>query len=189
MSDNFSQPPHNPFAAPKPSGPSPPNFGGRPPEYAQPGLGYVRQIPILAVMTIVQGALLSVAALVATGYAIFFAVMPQMVPPNERAGMQPEAEVTLFWISIGTFVVAAVFLAIAVLHIIAGIRNLKYRGRTLTITAWSLGLLTAITCYCGPTSVGLAIWGLIVFLNPAVASAFNMAESGMSTREIDNQFY
>jgi len=181
MSDNPLPPSHNPFATPTRA--SKLSYGN------QPGRGYVRQIPILAVMTIVQGALLFVMGIFCAGYGVFFLMMPQMMPPEERARMQAEAQ-GMFEVFGGVAIgLGALILVIATMHFIAGIRNLKYRGRVFTIVTWILGLLASFTCYCGPTSVGLAIWGLIVFLNPAVVSAFKMAEAGMKQREIEDQFY
>ena len=144
----------------------------------------MRQIPILGIMTIVQGALILMMGIAVIGYGIFFAVILQMDNANMPPNGPPVAIIAAVGIGVGLLL-----LTIAALHIIGGIRNLKYRGRNLTIIAWVLGLLASFTCYCAPTSVGLAIWGLIVFLNPATASAFKMGEKGMGSREIENQFY
>ena len=156
----------------------------------RPGLGYVRQIPILAIITIVQGALLSLMALLLAGYGVFFGFFFQeMMPEAERARMQAESGpvfevVTVVLIGAGVF-----FFVLTVMHIIAGIRVLQYRGRGFIILTWFLGLLASLTFYCAPTSVGLAIWGLVVFFNPAVKSAFKMVEDGMDKREVERQFY
>ena len=185
MSDTPSQPSQNPFAAPNPTDPLPPNDSGRPPGYgSRPGRGYVRQIPILAVMTIVQGVLLSLMGIACLGYGILFAVLLQTDNANRQPNGPPLEIISAAGIGIGLLI-----LIIAALNITGGIRTLKYRGRVFTIVAWMLGLLASFTCYCGPTSVGLAIWGMIVFLNPAVVSAFKMAETGMTSREIEDQFY
>ena len=189
MSDNPLQPSKNPYAAPGQSNPTPPNFGRRPPEHGRPGRGYVGQIPILAIMTIVQGALLIMMGVACIGYGIFIAKMPEFMPPEERARMQADTSGSLEIISAVGIGLGILILIIAVMHFIAGIRNLSYRGRIFTVVTWLLGLLASITCYCGPTSVGLAIWGMIVFLNPAVASAFKMAEEGMNKKDIPSQFY
>ena len=187
MSDEQPEPSQNPFAAPNPSKPSPPQYDGS--HYGQPGRGYINQIPILAAMTIVQGVLLTMMGMFCVGYGLLFSLMPSMMPPDERARMKAEAgqffEIASWsLIGIGTLV-----FIIAIMHFVAGIRSLNYRGRAFTITTWALGLLASITVYCAPTSFGLAIWGLIVFLNPAVANAFKMAEEGMNKKDIPNQFY
>lgn len=164
--------------------PTAPDPSGR-----QPGLGYIRQIQILAIMTFIQGALLSLMGIVCIAYAFLLANMQAMMPPAERARMQaqsgPMFEV-MGWVTGG---VGAVVLIIAMLHIVAGYRSLKYRGRIFTMVVWLSGLLASITCYCAPTSIGLVIWGMIVFLNPAVARAFELAEAGETRAQIENKFY
>ena len=79
-------------------------------------------------------------------------------------------------------------LVIGVLGIWAGIRMLKFRGRTLGIVALSSGLLSIAGCYCLPTAIGLFIYGLIVLLNEPVKSAFAMGEQGRTAADIQNQF-
>lgn len=79
-------------------------------------------------------------------------------------------------------------LVIGVLGIWAGIRMLKFRGRTLGIVALSSGLLSIAGCYCLPTAIGLFIYGLIVLLNEPVKRAFAMGEQGRTASEIQNQF-
>ena len=180
MSDDQPQPPQNPFAAPKPSN----RLGGHDLRTGQPGRGYVNQIPILAIMTIVHGVLLSLMGIMFAGYGILIASMLAMEAINLPPNPKPLQIIAVTAISIGVPVII-----IAIMQIVAGIRNLKYRGRIFTLATWLLGLLASFTCYCGPTSVGLAIWGMIVFLNPAVAAAFKMAEQGMDKRDIPNQFY
>lgn len=79
-------------------------------------------------------------------------------------------------------------LVIGVLGIWAGIRMLKFRGRTLGIVALSSGLLSIAGCYCLRTAIGLFIYGLIVLLNEPVKRAFAMDEQGRTASEIQNQF-
>ena len=174
----------NPYATPSPYAG---DHSGQ--DQRQPGLGYVRQIPILAIFTIVQGALLTLMALVCLGYGIFFAFLPGIVPEAERAQMQAESGAMFTIVSAALIGLGVFVLAVAILHIVAGIRVLKYRGRGMIMATWLLGLLASITIYCAPTSIGLAIWGLIVFLNPAVKTAFKMVEDGMEKREVERQFY
>ena len=184
MSDYPPEPSKNPYAAPTPS--APPSYGSRRPG-GEPGRGYVRQIPILGIMTIVQGALLTLMGLAGVGYGILFAVLLNSDRPNMPPGGHDGPPLAVF--SAVGFIGGTLILTIAIMQIIAGIRTLKYRGRTFTIVTWIVGLLASLTCYCAPTSMGLAIWGLIVFMNPAVVKAFKMAESGMKQREIEDQYY
>jgi len=46
-----------------------------------------------------------------------------------------------------------------------------------------------LSCYCAPTSIALFVYGLIVYLNSDVATAFEMAEQGVSPKEIKATFY
>ena len=50
---------------------------------------------------------------------------------------------------------AAVALVASVLHLVAGVRNYRFRGRTLGIVALACGMLTVLTCYCLPTAVAV----------------------------------
>src|SRR5438876_2613315 len=63
---------------------------------------------------------------------------------------------------------AALALIPGVLRLIAGIRNLRFHGRTMGIVSHLVGLLSIGTCYCSITSIGLAIYGLIVYFNSDV---------------------
>ena len=72
------------------------------------------------------------------------------------------------------------------LNIAAGIKNLKYRSRTLGIAALCLGIVPVFTCYCAPTAIGILIYGLIIYLNRDVSRAFEMGEQGISPEQIKN---
>jgi hypothetical protein len=45
-------------------------------------------------------------------------------------------------------------------------------------------MISMITCYCTPTSIAILVYGLIVYLNPAVAAAFEMGKKGMTGDQI-----
>ena len=70
------------------------------------------------------------------------------------------------------------------LRLYAGIQNFRFRGRTLGIISFSVGLFSMLGCYCAPTSIGVFVYGLIVYLNPAVKAAFEMGEQGMNGDQI-----
>ena len=82
--------------------------------------------------------------------------------------------------------IGGLLLGVGGLNIVAGIKNLKYRGRTLGITALSLGGLAIFGCYCAPTAIGLLIYGLIIYLNQDVSRAFAMGEQGATPEQIKN---
>ena len=134
----------NPYATPSPYAG---DHSGQ--DQRQPGLGYIRQIPILAIFTIVQGALLTLMALFCIGYGIFFAFLPEMMPEAEQAKMQAESGPMLEIISAIAIGFGVFVLAIGILHIVAGIRVLKYRGRGMIMATWLLGLLCLL--YTSPS--------------------------------------
>ncbi len=84
--------------------------------------------------------------------------------------------------------IGVALLAIGILQIYAGIRNLSFKGRTVGIVALSFGILTVFTCWCAPTAIGLAIYGLIVYLSPAVTHAFQLRKDGVSKDNILARF-
>ena len=175
----------NPYAQPTASAGPKPGAPGQ-----SPGLGYVRQVNVLAILTMVQGGLLIMMGIFYGMYGAFIGNMPQFMPVEDRRRMQEQgAEIgfkVLFWVMIG---IGVLVVLIGLLHLIAGYRNLAYRGRIFSIVTWSLGLIACLTCYCMPTSIGLLVYGAIVFVNPATVRAFALKESGMSNEEIERQFY
>jgi hypothetical protein len=36
-----------------------------------------------------------------------------------------------------------------------------------------------MACYCAPTSIGVLVYGLIVYFNPAVVAAFELGKRGL----------
>lgn len=140
------------------------------------GRGMVGHVPIVAWLLIVQGAL----EVAFGGFGLFFVMLtlaiPEEVLPNRQA---------LGWlmglVSVPGFVCGG-------LRILAGIYNRKFRRRTLGITALGLGLATIFTGYCAPTGIGLAIYGLIVYVNESVVAAFEMGDRGRSPSEIQAAF-
>ena len=86
---------------------------------------------------------------------------------NDGPGEMPMVFMTIIYgaMGLGGFIPG-------LLHLVAGIRNLRYKGRTLGIVALGFGLAATMTCYCAPTSIALTVYGLIVYLNPAVAQVF-----------------
>jgi hypothetical protein len=142
-----------------------------------------RQITVVAILMIVQGSLeiLCGIFLAAMGPAMMV-MMKSAPPPSSGAAPPPEEMMTMMsGVYIGMGVVG---LIIGVLKIVAGIRNLKYRGRTLGIVALASGAVAIATCYCFPTGLGLLIYGLIVYVNSSSGKAFELGEQGMSPSEI-----
>lgn len=153
--------------------------------------GLVHHVMALSILTIVQGSLVT---LYGIGLAVLAFVMPAVI--QAQGGMPRQAGIPaapmpagVEWMMLALYgSMGLVSLVIGVLGIWAGIRMIKFRGRTLGIVALSSGLLSIVGCYCLPTAIGLFVYGLIVLLNPSVKRAFEMGEKGHSASEIQNHF-
>ena len=145
------------------------------------------QVTVVAILMIVQGVLevLMGLLLVLVAFAMprFFDMAMQQAPPppNNVRGMPGEVK-TVITIVYG--VMGGAGLLVGIVRIIAGIRNLSYRGRGLGLVSLFLGILSLATVYCALTSLGLMIYGLIVYFNEQTARAFAMGERGMSRADI-----
>lgn len=146
------------------------------------GFGWVSQIRIVAILNCVQGGLELILGLMMVSVAVFIPVMIRMdrqnPPPGEMEWILP-----IIYLCIGIPVLLA-----AILRIYSGIQNFRFRKRTLGIVSFVCGLVSMIACYCAPTGIGLLIYGLIVYLNPAVQAAFEMGEKGTPTDAILSSF-
>jgi hypothetical protein len=149
--------------------------------------GLVGHIRVLAILMIVQGSFeVLMALLYGTMAVVMGSVMSQPGMQQQQGGPPPEQ---FFWITLvmyGAFAIAA--LIAAILHIVAGIKNYRFRGRVLGIVALAGGALTLFTCWCLPTAIGLGVYGLIVYLNGPVTEAFRMGEDGCSPDKILSAF-
>jgi hypothetical protein len=141
--------------------------------------GWARHVRVVAILMIVQGALELLAGIF---LAVMACIMPMIVSSANNANRPPEDFVWVVVAMYGGF--AAVAFLVAGLHIAAGVRNLRFHGRTLGIVALSCGLLSIFTCYCLPTAVLLAIYGLIVYLDKGTKEAFRLGESGCSSDQV-----
>ena len=154
-----------------------------------PRSGLVRQVPVVAILMMVHGVLISLAGLGLLAFAVF---MPQMMRSSMRDAMEnqqgvemqesmEQAQMFMLVIYGG---LGSVILVAGGLSIFAGIRNLRYQNRVLGIVALGVGFVTVFTCYCAPTALGLGVYGLIVLLNSDVALAFQLREQGCTTDQI-----
>ena len=166
---------HNPFAAPQARlGP-----GGGPVGDPAAGRGLVGHVLPVAILMIVQGAL----ELLFGVFLLAAAVMMPMIIPDGAGDV--DMPVSFKWMMMGTYgVMGGGGLVAGVLHVVGGVFGLKFRRRTLGIVALAVGMASIFTCYCGPTAIGLGIYGLITYLNPAVISAFALGDAGVPVAEI-----
>jgi hypothetical protein len=138
--------------------------------YQPPDMGKVHHVRVVAILMVIQGILEGLMALLLIGFAVGFPMLLAMEEMEPNADAPPEE---MAWVFIAIYGgLGAMTLAAAVLHIVAGIRNYLYRGRLLGLVALAGGMATMFTCYCAPTAVGLAVYGLIVYLDPAVMNLF-----------------
>ena len=146
--------------------------------YLRPA-GWMRHVRAVAIMMIVQGALELLVGFFLVGMAV---VVPMVASSANNVNKPPEG---VFWAMVAVYGgMAAVAFLVAALHITAGIKNLRFRGRTLGVVALSCGLLAICTCYCLPTAAALAVYGLIVYLNEGTKEAFRLGESGCSPDQV-----
>ena len=78
---------------------------------------------------------------------------------------------------------SAIFIA-AVLRIWSGIAGFKFKRRKMAIFASVLGMTSALTMYCSVFSIGMLIYGLIIYFDRNVKRAYEMAEQGMPPDKI-----
>lgn len=152
--------------------------------------GLVGQVKPLSICMIVQGVL---EILMGGFYVAMSFFMPAMMmagqPPGQMTAQQQEMMQTMqmtFGLIYGIGGGAAILGGI--LRITAGIRGLYFRNRILGIIANFAGLLSVVTCYCLPTSIGLSVWGAIVHFNSPVKRAFALGDQGMKPSEIVASF-
>lgn len=146
--------------------------------HAKLGRGLIGHVPVVAWLMIVQGIMELLLGLFALSVAILI-----LFVPDEAFSAGDRRMITIIYA-----IIAVPSLAIAALHIVAGIYSLFYRRRRLGITALAIGLASVLTGLCAPTGIALAIYGLIVFINDSVVAAFQMGDQGRSRAEINAAF-
>src|ERR1019366_6282757 len=111
----------------------------------------------VAILMIVQAALEIACGLM---LAVFAVVMPALVQQSiqQQQAQGGPAPMPGFPGGVGQFTallygaMAAAALIPGVVRLIAGIRSLRFRGRSFGIASLFLGLLSFGSCYCAPTS-------------------------------------
>lgn len=163
-----------------------PNPYQSPPTPAPARSNMVGHVTIVAIFMLIQGGLeCLMGALLSAMGPLMFTMMSQV---QNQPGVQPPPK-QMIGIMTGVYLVLGIaVLTAGILKIVAGIRNLKYRGKILGIVAMASSLVTVFTCYCAPTALGLLIYGLIVYLNADVSRAFAMGDQGMSADQIKASF-
>lgn len=162
-----------------------PNVGGDP---NVPRRGMVNQVRVVAILGAVQGSLeLVMSAIYLFLGGMFTFMRPDMIRQGNQQG-DPGAEVMANMMPIVFFVLGGGMILLAILRIIASVRNYFFRNRVLGIVAMCLGLVSSFTCYCAPTSIAIAVYGLIVMFNREVAEAFELRTKGATADEVLTTF-
>jgi hypothetical protein len=144
----------------------------------------VSHVKIVSILMIVNGAL-------ATLLGAFYAVMGPFVVTMmqaERRHTDPDEKMVMQIIGYVYPAIGIPTVIAGILTLVAGIRTLWFRGRILALVALFLNVFPMCTLYCAPTSLGLLVYGLIVFFNADVARAFRMAADGMPAGRIEARF-
>jgi hypothetical protein len=162
----------NPYAAPPIKAASLPPSGNM-----------VGHVPVVAVLMMVQGGL---ELLMGLGLVAMGGVFPVLMRMGEmKGGADGPPPEMVGWMMLAIYGgLGLLTLVAAGMHLFAGLRNYRFRSRTLGLVALSSGLVTVFTCYCAPTSVALAVYGLVTYLNPDVSQAFALGEAGRKRNEI-----
>lgn len=169
----------NPYAAIDPSNASDPTAFLPGPEH----IATIRQVKTIAILQIVLGLveMLVSAILIGFGFLMAYGVgLQESMPPGQKE--------TFFMLKFFYWGAGAVILHTSFLRLLSGVYGVWYRGYWLTVISLFAGLVTTFTCYCAPLSIGLCIYGLTVYFNPAVVYAFSLARQGMSQQEIFDRF-
>jgi hypothetical protein len=174
----------NPYASPKPTFDMP--LAGAPvPVPASTGRGMVGHVTVVAILMMVQGALEAAMGLMYVAMGGIFPVFIRMEldrNPPPAGGPPPEF---MTWLMFGVYGgMGLLTLMAAGLHIFGGIRNYRFRSRTLGLVALTAGMVSMASCYCGLTAVALGVYGLVTYLNPEVRYAFALGAAGRKRSEI-----
>ena len=133
---------------------------------------YVKQIPVIGILNVVQASLELLVAIVLIGLTVIMGIM-QNDPKFQKIPNAPP----MAWIAIGYAIFGASLSVFAVLRLAAGIMILRRRGRIFSIVASVLGLASVFTCYCSLTSVALCIYSLVILVQPSVMEEFDKSRA------------
>lgn len=157
--------------------------------YGAGGFSWINQVRIFAILNAVQGFLEIPMGLLLGGVGAMFPTIIRMSAEEGRARGQDAPPEEFMWVMAAFyFAIGALVLASGVLRLVAAYKNYGFRGRTLAMVSMIMGVCTMLTCYCAPTAIGLLIYGLILFLNPAVRAAFDMVAKGQTVDQVFAQF-
>ena len=148
--------------------------------------GLVNHVVIVGILQIVFGIMELFMGVFLVFYAFLFSVIiPGM--NNGPANNPPPPEVIL-GLSIGFGIGGGIVLLFSILRITTGIFCFWFKNRTLTLVSLIGGLVTALTCYCSPFSIGIGVYGMVVMFDAAVRQAYQLSAEGVSAEEVRARF-
>lgn len=123
-----------------------------------------------------------------TFYALMMTQTDVFTPPNARQAPEVKAMVESI-LTITFAVMSGVVGFLSFFYFVSAYFAFNYKGRLFGIVTMTLGaVMSVFTCYCAPTAIGLSVYGMIIYLNPAVKQAFEMRKSGLKGKQILEQF-
>ncbi len=129
---------------------------------------------------IVDGVLLCLIGIGWIIFAVFFAhkMIEQVEIQQQMQGQDPAVSRAMRMFLHGIYGgIGCVALVAGLLNVFAGIRNYRFRSRTLGIVALIGGLASVLFCWCLPLSVGVMIYGLIIYLGQDGERAFRWQQA------------
>ncbi len=151
----------------------------------------VGQVKIVGILMIVHGVTVVIMGGLIAFLGSFLAFgMPAGPPPGgggaaAGGGPPPGFQAALSAIYIGWGALIAI---VGILNGIAGFRIMYLRGRVLALVALFTNIVVVLTCYCGPTAVGMMVYGLIVLFQSDVARAFEAVARGENPEDVIARF-
>jgi len=138
--------------------------------------GLVGQVRVVALLNAIEGGL----ELLVAAFCFFSGVILLLVPAEvqRQGGGNPAALAAVY------FTIGSVNLILGSLRLLASGRNYFFHNRGLGIVSLCVGLISSFVGCCAITSIGVAIYGLIVFFDAAVIDAFHRRSQGTSVEEI-----
>lgn len=141
---------------------------------------YVKQLPVVGTLVIVQGVLEGLMAVMGIVMVVAMGLLSgQAQFQKEMQNVGPGASPVFLIIVYGA--IAVVMSVIAIVRIASGVMILRRKNRMFAIVSTILCIGSVFTCYCGPTSIAICVYALIILLHPTVERAFAMraAEVGV----------
>lgn len=134
------------------------------------------RVQLVAALLLLLGGVEAASGLLFCGFGLFLAAGA----PPALGPLPAEARVAVA-------VLGPALLAAGILKLVAGLRNLRYRGRLLGLFALASAGVSLFTCCLAPPALALAAFGTAVYLGPGAQRAFQMGEQGLSPEWIRAQ--